>query len=160
MTVGNLVACPHCGSQLVNDGTLAGRVVACPHCTGQFQMPGQVPTPHGFAPSSPVVTPSNPFDFNIQTSSTHRPRSRSARQQSKTTDIFALLCLMSGALSIFLIPIILMPICYICGFVSYYRLKEKPNLKGQGLRVTGWIFGSISLLYLLWIFRIGPFAGL
>jgi hypothetical protein len=78
-----------------------------------------------------------------------------AKQQ---TDIFAILCFATGMISILLLPILFMPACYICGIVSYYRLKENPNLKGQRLRVTGWILGSISLLYLLWIYQIGPFA--
>lgn len=33
------VLCPHCRSNVANDGSLAGQVVMCPHCRGQFQMP-------------------------------------------------------------------------------------------------------------------------
>jgi Sec-independent protein secretion pathway component TatC len=77
--------------------------------------------------------------------------------RQRQTDVFAILCFATGMISIFLLPIVLMPACYICGIVSYYRLKENRNLKGQGLRITGWIFGTISFLYLLWLYQIGPF---
>lgn len=33
------VNCPHCGSEITNDGSLAGRVVSCPGCALHFQMP-------------------------------------------------------------------------------------------------------------------------
>ena len=33
------VACPHCGSQLINDGILGGRAIVCSSCGGHFQMP-------------------------------------------------------------------------------------------------------------------------
>ena len=39
------LACPHCQSPIVNDGSMSGQVVACPSCDGQLQMPalpGQV----------------------------------------------------------------------------------------------------------------------
>jgi hypothetical protein len=75
----------------------------------------------------------------------------------RQTDVFAILCFASGLISLLLLPILFGPACYICGIVSYYRLKENRNLKGQGLRITGWIFGSISLLYLLWLYQNGPF---
>jgi len=42
------VACPHCGHQLVDDGSLAGQHVACPSCNGHFQMPAG----HSIPPAS------------------------------------------------------------------------------------------------------------
>lgn len=33
------VSCPHCGTELENDGTLAGQAVECPGCRHQLQMP-------------------------------------------------------------------------------------------------------------------------
>ena len=76
----------------------------------------------------------------------------------RRTDIFAILCFVTGLMSLLLLPIVLMPACYICGFVSYYRLKENKHLKGQALRIAGWIFGTLSFLYLLWLYGIGPFS--
>jgi hypothetical protein len=79
-------------------------------------------------------------------------------ERPKTTDVFAILCFATGTLSLYLLPIVLCPVCLICSMVSRYRLKENPNLKGGWLRIIGSIFGVISLLYLFWLYDIGPFA--
>jgi len=57
-------------------------------------------------------------------------------------------------LGFWILPIVFTPICYICAIVSYYRLKENPNLKGKGLRITGAILGAISMLYMFYQFGI------
>ncbi len=72
-------------------------------------------------------------------------------QPQQTTDIFAVLTLATGMLSILILPIVFAPICYICAIVSYYRIKDNPNLQGKGLRHTGAIIGAISMIYLLWV---------
>jgi hypothetical protein len=120
-------ACPYCGETIL----LAAK--KCKHC-GEFL--------DGTKTRDPPQT---------------RVRKQEVAGQQRQTDIFAILCFATGIISIFVLPILFMPACYICGIVSYYRLKENPNLKGQGLRITGWIFGSISFLYVLWLYQIGPF---
>jgi len=110
-------------------------------------------TGYALQPVAPEVRVQTVFDSSSRRSSVNR-RSRKSRE----TDMFAVICFMSGLLSLLLLPIVLMPLCYITGTISYYRLKENPNLKGQGLRLIGWVLGSISFLYLLWVFQIGPFA--
>ena len=77
---------------------------------------------------------------------------------TRQTDIFAILCFATGLISLLLLPILFMPACYVCGMVSYYRLKENKHLKGQALRIVGWVFGTLSFLYLLWLYEIGPFS--
>lgn len=69
-------------------------------------------------------------------------------QDTRTTDIFAILTFGTGLLSLLVLPIILAPICYVSSIISYYRLKENPNLKGKGLRISGFIFGIISIIYM------------
>lgn len=76
----------------------------------------------------------------------------------RQTDMFAILCFATGLVSLMLLPIVLMPACYVCGIISYYRLKENKHLKGQALRIVGWVLGTVSFLYLLWLHQIGPFS--
>lgn len=132
--IGGHIPCPSCGVHFSFPKKLQGRTVKCRRCGGAIRIPQKAA---GTDSSGSAVLASN---------------------QPAKTDIFAILCLASGGLSLILLPLLLMPMCYICGIVSYYRLKENPSLKGQGLRVVGWILGSITFLYLLWLFEIGPFA--
>ncbi len=141
----NLVICPHCRGQMVNDGTLNGQIVACPHCHGQFQMPGGAMPPIQANYATPAFGPATV--------------SRTALKQKPETDPFAFFCFLTGLISLAFFPEVLMPVCYGCGIVSYYRLKENHNLKGQGWRVTGWIFGSLSFLFLLWKYQVGVNGG-
>jgi hypothetical protein len=85
------------------------------------------------------------------------PLATDATQIQQRHDIFAVLTFATAMVSILVLPIVFVPICLICSIVSYYRLKDNPNLKGNGLRLTGAIIGAVSLLYLLWnlgIFKI------
>jgi tetratricopeptide (TPR) repeat protein/predicted RNA-binding Zn-ribbon protein involved in translation (DUF1610 family) len=76
----------------------------------------------------------------------------------RTTDPLAIVCFATGMLSLLILPIVFAPICYITGIVSYYRLRENPDLKGRWLRITGALCGVLSILYLLYQFEIGPFS--
>ncbi|HUE70072.1 MAG TPA: hypothetical protein VMP01_04215 [Pirellulaceae bacterium] len=50
-------ACPHCGLEMENDGSLAGTTVACPACRLVFVVPATPTTPHvGSLPTYQVVT--------------------------------------------------------------------------------------------------------
>jgi hypothetical protein len=70
-----------------------------------------------------------------------------------TTDIFAIICFATGLAGLLILPLILAPISYVTALISYYRLKENPQLKGKGIRIAGGIFASISILWLLYNFR-------
>lgn len=76
----------------------------------------------------------------------------------RKTDPLAIVCFATGMLSLLILPIVFAPICYITAIVSYYRLRENPDLKGRWLRITGAICGALSILYLFYQFEIGPFA--
>jgi membrane-bound metal-dependent hydrolase YbcI (DUF457 family) len=82
---------------------------------------------------------------------------RAALRRKRETDPFAFFCFLTGLNSLFFFPEVLVPVCYGCGIVSYYRLKGDRNLKGQGWRVTGWILGSLSCVFLRWKYQVGPF---
>jgi len=88
------VACPHCGHELVDDGTLAGRTVACSQCAGVLQMPvtkvmvtPSVPQLSNQVPTAKAVgTPSLPehqgLSFPVQSGRVHRPSRNVGRRIS------------------------------------------------------------------------------
>jgi hypothetical protein len=47
------VQCPHCTTELTNDGSLAGQLATCAACGGLFEMPALVP-------EAPVAPPPEP----------------------------------------------------------------------------------------------------
>ena len=72
--------------------------------------------------------------------------------RERTTDLYAVITLASGVGSLLILPIVFVPICFICSFVSHTRLKENPNLQGKGIRMIGAICGALGLVWLLWVF--------
>lgn len=74
------------------------------------------------------------------------------------TDIFAVLCFATGIVGFFILPIIFTPMCYIAGIISHYRMKDNPDLKGNGIRIVGALLGIASMVYLL--FQFGYFDDL
>ncbi len=72
-----VVACPHCQGQVVNDPRLGSQLVSCPHCQGRFTMPAMV--------SVATDTPAQPSDIGLfivkQSSSTSTARSRYRHQR-------------------------------------------------------------------------------
>lgn len=50
----NIVACPHCATHVLNDGSRSGQVGACPKCHGKFMMP---PLEQVAPPLPPVRVP-------------------------------------------------------------------------------------------------------
>ncbi len=76
------------------------------------------------------------------------------------TDPFAIISFAAGLGGFLILPILFVPIGYISGIVSYYRLKENKELKGKGLRIIGAILNSINILWLMFQYKIGPFSNL
>lgn len=76
----------------------------------------------------------------------------------KKTDPFAITCFAAGLGGFVVLPILFIPLGFIAGIVSYYRLKENEYLKGKGLRIAGWILTCINMLYFMYQFNIGPFS--
>ena len=93
----------------------------------------------------------------VESSGNYGSKYASRSYGPKRTDIFAIICFASGMFSLMLLPLVMVPICYVSAIISYYRLREDPNLKGQWLRIVGAICGACSMLYLMWLFEIGPF---
>jgi hypothetical protein len=53
-----IVACPHCGMHVANDGSRAGQIGACPKCHGKFMMPAlSIPPVRTFAAPEPAHDP-------------------------------------------------------------------------------------------------------
>jgi hypothetical protein len=49
------VRCPHCSTELTNDGSLSGQVATCAACGQLFEMPHLVPPPSAYrAPIEPI----------------------------------------------------------------------------------------------------------
>ena len=70
----DLVACPHCGTNLQNSPALAGQVVACPTCQSQLQMPAMAATTHAPGPVLPQPAPTDiPVSVGVDTSARGRP---------------------------------------------------------------------------------------
>jgi hypothetical protein len=74
------------------------------------------------------------------------------------TDPFAIMTFAAGLGGFVILPILFIPVGFITGILSYYRLKENENLKGKGLRIAGWILTCINMLWLMYQFRIGIFS--
>lgn len=136
-------ACPKCGTEVVLPDSpppprlcpycgneIAKTAILCIHCGTNLQTGRQ----YGRAPASTA------YSDNDQT----------------TTDIFAIVTFSSGVLSIWMYPIVFVPICFFASLISYYRLKENSNLKGRGLRLTGAILGVISSI---WLFELRDYFG-
>jgi hypothetical protein len=70
------------------------------------------------------------------------------------TDVFAIISLAAGAGGFIILPIIFAPIGFIASWVSYYRLKENKELKGNGLRIAGAILGGLNIAWLLHQYKI------
>ncbi|QEG35138.1 GYF domain-containing protein [Bythopirellula goksoeyrii] len=62
------------------------------------------------------------------------------------TDPFAVLTLISGILSLLILPILFAPMALVCGTVSTNSLMRNPSLGGGGMRTGGMILAGLSLL--------------
>jgi len=68
----------------------------------------------------------------------------------QTTDPFAVITLAAALASLFILPIIFVPIGWLSAIVSRVRLKENPNLKGNGFQIAGAILLIPSMLWLFY----------
>lgn len=53
------------------------------------------------------------------------------------------------SVGLLILPILFIPVGYMCAIVSYYKLKDNPELQGGGLRNAGAILTTRNMLYLL-----------
>lgn len=118
--------CPYCGESILSVAK------KCKHC-GEFLTPA-LRTTHISVPIGAGTYPSSAQSAN----------------QGQTTDPFAILTLASALASLVFLPIIFVPIGWLSAILSYYRLKENPNLKGRGIRITGAIILIPSMLWLFY----------
>ena len=122
-------ACPKCGEGVVFPGSPPPRL--CPYCGGRVT-------------SEAIVC------VNCGTNLKTGTRQTISNQDGEETDVFAIIAFSTGLLSIWVLPIVLAPICYISAMISYYRIKENPSLKGGGIRIVGGLLGCLSLI---WVFN-------
>lgn len=97
--------------------------------------------------------PSRPADELIREDLSPYGQRETVPSQNPKTDIFAVICFSTGMLGIVILPLIFTPVAFISGVISYYRLRDNPALKGRGLRLTGAILASLSILWLLFQFH-------
>ncbi len=74
-----------------------------------------------------------------------------AETDERKTDPFAIITLAAALGSWVFLPIIFVPVGWLSAIVSYYRLKENPNLKGKGIRLAGAIILIPAMIYLFYI---------
>ena len=70
-------------------------------------------------------------------------------EQNQTTDPFAIIALTSALASLLILPIIFVHIGWLSAILSRVRLKENPNLKGNGIQIAA---GIILIPSMLWLF--------
>ncbi len=70
-------------------------------------------------------------------------------ETEQKTDPFAIISFASGLGGFLILPIVFVPIGFITSIVSYYRLKENKELKGNRLRITGALANAANLLWLI-----------
>jgi hypothetical protein len=73
------------------------------------------------------------------------------------TDPFAIVTFAAGLGGFVILPILFIPIGYIASMLSYYRLKENKELKGNGLRISGAILTTVNILWFMYQFKLGIF---
>ncbi|MBY0232271.1 MAG: hypothetical protein K2W96_23575 [Gemmataceae bacterium] len=83
-----IVQCPHCPTQLSNDGSLSGQTVSCSACGGMLQMP-PLTTPKRQTPPLPQENALT-FDEPVESSVIRRRASRRGRQTKSTGLLFLL----------------------------------------------------------------------
>ncbi len=69
----------------------------------------------------------------------------------RKTDPFAIITLAAALASWVFLPIIFVPLGWLSAIVSYYRLKENPELKGKGIRLAGAIILIPAMIYLIYL---------
>lgn len=77
--------------------------------------------------------------------------------EKKSTDMWAVVTFATALIGFMYLPLLFVPVCFISSFISYYRIKNTPNLTGKGLRLTGAIINSVNILYLMYTLQVGPF---
>ena len=103
----------------------------------------------------------NPIIISIVQTDSVSAKSYSANflgdSEKKSTDMWAVVTFATALIGFMYLPLLFVPVCFISSFISYYRIKNTPNLTGKGLRLTGAIINSVNILYLMYTLQVGPF---
>jgi hypothetical protein len=83
------------------------------------------------------------------------PRKKSPKEG---IDDYGILCFAAGVVSLFFLPWVFMPACFLSGMASEFGPKRNYDFQGSGLRTIGMVLGTISLVWLLWTHQVGLFA--
>ncbi|HLV23314.1 MAG TPA: hypothetical protein VKY36_00860 [Moheibacter sp.] len=127
-SVSKNIFCPHCGKELSLPQHLINQpILNCSNCEKKF--------PNILIPNYSEVESENEIE----------------KFDNRTTDPFAVITFACGLGGFIILPILFIPIGIISNFVSYYRIRENPNLKGDTLRIVG---GILILLNIFWLWYI------
>ena len=131
--------CPHCGCPV----ELLPPPILCPEC-GHEVTPKDIKCPNCGCPSFRIFSDSKIQRVDLNTNTT---------PIEKSTDIAAVICFGAAIVGSLILPIVFLPISFIANFISYYRLKDNPNLKGGALRIFGVIIVAINFIYYIWLWN-------
>lgn len=149
---GKKITCPKCNSFItfseaqIEQSLREYTPYACPKCGEGVVLPGS-PTPRLCPYCGSRVASYAIVCVNCRTNLKTGTRQPISNQDGEETDVFAIIAFSTGLLSIWVLPIVLAPVCYISAMVSYYRIKENPALTGEGIRIVGGLLGCLSLIW-------------
>lgn len=122
--------------------------IFCPHCGKELSLPQHLI-------NQPILNCSNCEQKfpNVITQNYIKSENEISGNEEKTTDIFAIISFASGLGGFIILPILFIPIGFISNLVSYYRIRENSNLKGETLRVIGAIATLLNIFWLWYIIK-------
>ena len=136
--------CPQCGFPVIKQRS----ILICPECGNNVSEDNNT-CPTCGCPSSMFEHSLTHIKDNSNEVKNNKLGSYENQKQTpqgqKETDIFAIIAFASALISLLVLPILFVPISFISNLVSYYKLKENPNLKGWGLKIAAAILSFISL---------------
>ncbi len=127
-----LIFCPECGNQVSEFAEMCNKC-SYPIAKRKLGTLRNEPTPPEIQYSQQAKHPEIDYSPKV-----------------KQTDPLAVVAFAAGLGGFVILPILFIPIGYIAGIVSYYRLKENSNLKGKAMRLIGAILTSINILWLIY----------
>lgn len=81
----------------------------------------------------------------------------SCKEINQTTEPFGIVSFSAALMGIVFLPILFVPVGFIAGALSSYRLLENKNLKGKGFMMIGMLLTVLNFLWLQYQYKFGLF---